>query len=159
MNLEYIECKDCDLRVIDEIVMAEDNSVVVLDVSSDDDVGWGDGVAACGGDGGGGGVVGRDDGDWISEILDEVDKEKDDSDDVVVVGEVIVKPKLRVSKTLVKCVTNINNGGEDDDDDECVMLDGDPDKPIPTQNDKGVDDDSDDLLVVSEKGQVMFLFG
>lgn len=147
------------MRVIDEIVMAEDNSVVVLDVSSDDDAGWGDGVAACGGDGdgGGGGVVGRDDGDWISEILDEVDKEKDDSDDVVVVGEVIVKPKLRVSKTLVKCVTNFNNGGEDDD--ECVVLDGDPDKPVPTQNDKGVDDDSDDLLLVSEKGPVMFLFG
>lgn len=144
------------MRVIDEIVMAEHNSVVVLDVSSDDDVGWGDGVAD---GGGGGGVVGRDDGDWISEILDEVDKEKDDSDDVVVVGEVIVKPKLRVSKTLVKCVTNVNDGGEEEDDDECVVLDGDPDKPIPSQNDRGVDDDSDDLLVVSEKGQVMFLFG
>lgn len=134
--------------------------MVVLDVSSDDDAGWGDGVAACASySGGGGGVVGRDDVDWISEILDEVDKEKDDSDDVVVVGEVIVKPKLRVSKTLVKCVTNFNNGGEEEEDDECVVLDGDPDKPIPTQNDKGVDDDSDDLLVVSEKGPVMFLFG
>ncbi|CAI9107529.1 OLC1v1006902C1 [Oldenlandia corymbosa var. corymbosa] len=139
--------------------MAEEDKTVVLDISSDDDAGWGGGgVTASGGDGG---IVGcRDDGDWISELLGEVDKGKDDddSDDVVVVGEVIVKPKLRVSKTLVKCGNKVLDDKEDDgDDDDCVVLDGDPDKPLSIQKDKGggeEEEDSDDLLVVSEKGPV-----
>lgn len=128
-----------------------DHGTTVLDISSDEDVGWGDSMAKdCGGDDSGGC---RDDGDWISELLDKVDKETDDSDEVEVVREVIAKPKLRVTKSLVKRVNKI----DDDDDDECVILDGDPDKPVAIENDKG-EDDSDELFVVSVKGQVLLLF-
>ncbi|KAL3517751.1 hypothetical protein ACH5RR_020340 [Cinchona calisaya] len=136
--------------------MAEEETIV-LDISSDEDVGWGDSVAGCGSDGerggggGGGGSGDRDDVDWISELLDEVHKETDDADEVVVVGEVIAaKPKVRVSTSSVKCVNKIADA---DSDDECVVLDGDPDKPVEIENDRR-EDDSDELLVVSEKGQV-----
>ncbi|XP_027184012.1 uncharacterized protein LOC113782319 isoform X1 [Coffea eugenioides] len=112
---------------------------VVLDISSDEDVGWGDNMSAagCGGC--------RDDSDWISELLDKVDKETDDSDEVVVLGEVIAKPKFR-PKPSVKCVDKV-------DDDDCVVLEADPDAPVAIENDKR-EDDPDELLVVSEKGQV-----
>lgn len=146
------------VEFIDEIGMAEEEKMAVLDISSDDDVGWGGGkVTASGGDGGCGGY--RDDGDWISELLGEVDKgnDGDDSDEVVLVDEVILKPKLRASKALEKCINEVRDG---DDDDECVVLDGDPDKPQSILNEKGggEEDDSDDLLVVSEKGPVILSF-
>ncbi|XP_019188253.1 PREDICTED: uncharacterized protein LOC109182559 isoform X2 [Ipomoea nil] len=41
----------------------------------------------------------------------------------------------------------------DDSSDDCVILEEDPDKPVKVVNEK-VENDSDDLLVVSEKGQV-----
>nr|GMD25143.1 glycine-rich cell wall structural protein 1.8 [Ipomoea batatas] len=54
-----------------------------------------------------------------------------------------------------KVDTGYSRGGrsEDDDSDDCVILEEDPDKPVKVVNEK-VDNDSDDLLVVSEKGQV-----
>lgn len=84
-------------------------------------------------------AAGSDDYGWISKLLcDEVD----DSDDVVVVGEI----KSRSSKVTA------NKSCEDDDD--CVILDGDPDKPVAVNEDKA--DDGDDLVIVSQKGQVYF---
>ncbi|XP_055813079.1 uncharacterized protein LOC129882695 isoform X2 [Solanum dulcamara] len=118
--------------------MMDDPERVILDISSDEEVGF---VKSRGGDGGGG--KGSDDYDWITELLGEGGdgRSKDDSDDVVVVGEVIMNPKQNL-----KALTNAN-----DDDDDCVVLEEDPDKPVEVNNDRG--DDSDDLLVVSEKGQ------
>lgn len=120
--------------------MMDDPERVILDISSDEEVGC---VKSRGGDGGGG--KGSDDYDWITELLGEGGdgRSKDDSDDVVVVGEVIMNPKQNL-----KALTNAN-----DDDDDCVVLEEDPDKPVEVENDRG--DDSDDLLVVSEKGQVL----
>lgn len=83
-----------------------------------------------------------DDYDWLSDLLKEVDKVTDDSDEVVVVSEVNPKQKSKSSKSTPK----------DDDDDDCVVLDGDPDNAAPTVNDS--DNGSDDLLIVGEKGQV-----
>lgn len=80
--------------------------------------------------------------DWVSELLESVDgnRNDDDSDEVVVIGEVNNRPKAKSLKPT-------------DVDDDCVVLDGDPDKPVSV-----VDDDSgsgsDELLVVGEKGQV-----
>ncbi|XP_059297437.1 uncharacterized protein LOC132050269 isoform X2 [Lycium ferocissimum] len=121
---------------------------VVFDISSDEE------------------VVGRDgsdDYDWITELLGDGDgHSKDDSDDVVVVGEVIMNPK----QNLKSLITNANNNGNNktdvvvDEDDDCVVLEEDPDKPVEVEkndrsgNDDDGDDDSDDLVVVSEKGQI-----
>ncbi|KAK4344711.1 hypothetical protein RND71_034887 [Anisodus tanguticus] len=114
--------------------MMVDPERVVFDISSDEEVG----VRSRGSGGGG-----SDEYDWITELLGEGDGcSKDDSDDVVVVGEVIVNPKKNL-KSLTK---------NDDDDDDCVVLEEDPDKPVEVVNDRGGDDD--DLLVVSEKGQI-----
>ncbi|TQD87464.1 hypothetical protein C1H46_026976 [Malus baccata] len=81
--------------------------------------------------------------DWVSELLESVDKvtDDDDSDDVVVISEVNSKPRQKSSKRTVA-----------DDDDDCVVLDGDPDKPVSVVEDSG--SGSDELLVVGETGQV-----
>ncbi|GAA0144376.1 hypothetical protein LIER_04842 [Lithospermum erythrorhizon] len=63
---------------------------------------------------------------WIRKLLDD---ENDEIDDVVVMVD------------------------GDDDDDDCVVLDGDPDAKIASDQNP-IDDDSDDLLIVSSKGQV-----
>ncbi|CBI37208.3 unnamed protein product, partial [Vitis vinifera] len=104
-----------------------DPRYVVLEISSDEEVGLDD--------------YRGDDYDWLSELLREVDKPTDDSDDVVVVREVNPKQKSKSSKSTAK-----------DDDDDCVVLDGDPDNPVPTVDDS--ENGSDDLLVVGEKGQI-----
>ncbi|BFG42846.1 hypothetical protein CerSpe_291200 [Prunus speciosa] len=80
--------------------------------------------------------------DWISELMDSIDNQNDDdSDDVVVIGEVNIKPKVKSSKPTVTDV-----------DDDCVVLDGDPDKPVSVVDDSG--SNSDEVLVVGEKGQI-----
>lgn len=132
-----------------------DNSKrIIVDISSDEDVGWGEsGVSFDGGDG-----YGRDDCDWLTEIFnevkkrandsEEVKKRADDSDELTVVCEVISNPKQMVAK----CVDE-DEDDDDGDEDDCVILDGDPDKHITIQNDGG--DDSDDLCLIGEKGQVL----
>lgn len=112
---------------------------MIFDLSSDEDVGWGqnlgdgDRVEDCG---------------WIQDFFN------DDSDDVVVVSEVVVKPKDKKLK-------NYNNGYVKDfvdDDNDCVILDADPDKAVKgqmIQNDAG-QSDSDELVVVGETGQVYY---
>lgn len=91
--------------------------------------------------------------DWISELLDNVDRDPDylDDDVVVVVGEVshssstIQKQKITPSREAVK-------GTGADSDDDCLVLDGDPDKPVDFVDDDG--NGADDLLIVGEKGQL-----
>ncbi|XP_044492506.1 uncharacterized protein LOC123216186 [Mangifera indica] len=82
---------------------------------------------------------------WLSQLLcDDVD----DSDEVVVLGEI----KSKSSKSTVN----------DEDDDDCVVLDADPDKPVSADNNKASegegegdgDGEEDDLVVVREKGQI-----
>ncbi|KAL6984894.1 hypothetical protein U1Q18_018274 [Sarracenia purpurea var. burkii] len=82
----------------------------MLDISSDEE-GWGETQGSYG--------VGSEDYNWISELLDDKvgDREIDDSDDVVFVGEVMLSPKLRSKSSSV---------AENDLDDDCVVLDGDP---------------------------------
>lgn len=74
----------------------------------------------------------EEDQDWFKGLLDD---DKEPSDEVMIVGEV--------------------SGSNDDggDDDECLILDGDPDKPVEVADDTG--NDSDDLMVTGEKGQVL----
>nr|GMD69086.1 Protein like [Ipomoea batatas] len=114
---------------------------VIHDISSDEEEATGERSG-----------VGADDYDWLARLLEDDKGLSDDSDDVVVVGEVTlnsrqtVKSSSTVSKDSAKAV--------DDDDGDCVVLEGDPDKPVTIDNDEERDDDSDEIQVVSEKGQV-----
>ncbi|XP_034916121.1 RPM1 interacting protein 13 isoform X4 [Populus alba] len=98
-----------------------------------------------------------DDCNWLTELLRTVDKEKDDSDEVVIVGEYNPpKPKSKSkSSNQVADIKFVLDG----DDDDCVVLGGDPDKPVSAaddvcRNETDSSDDGDDVLVVAEKGQV-----
>lgn len=97
---------------------------------------------------------GEDDCDWIQELLKEVDRQtntedSNESDDVVLVNEVVVSPKLK----LKNCDAGLKEVDEEEEDDDCVVLDGDPDKPEAVENNQTVDE-SDELTVVAETGQV-----
>ncbi|KAJ9547836.1 hypothetical protein OSB04_020379 [Centaurea solstitialis] len=136
-----------------------DPNAVVLEISSDEDVGWeGHDDERLIIDGGGG-----DDHNWIAELLDEVNRDDcdgyydggggDDDDEVVVVSEVFPAKKSRRKLLRSKSPSLI------DFDDDCVVLEHDPDKPMEVSSENPVagdeeDGDSDDLVVVSEKGQV-----
>ncbi|CAH1431886.1 unnamed protein product [Lactuca virosa] len=127
----------------------------VLYISSDEEPGWdGDDDRVI--------TVGFDDNNWIAELLDEVNggdcgagyhDGSDDSDEVVLVSEVLPSRRPR-KKPTSKSSSLIEL------DDECVVLDHDPGKPKEVRNEDPIarsengDDDSDDLLVVSETGQV-----
>ncbi|KAI5599938.1 hypothetical protein POPTR_002G255400v4 [Populus trichocarpa] len=98
-----------------------------------------------------------DDCNWLTELLRTVDQEKDDSDEVVIVGE-YNPPKPKSKSKSSNQVADIKFV-LDDDDDDCVVLGGDPDKPVSAvddvcRNETDSSDDGDDVLVVAEKGQV-----
>ena len=102
-----------------------------------------------------------DDCNWLTELLRTVDKEKDDSDEVVIVGEYNPpKPKSKSkSSNQVADIKFVLDG----DDDDCIVLGGDPDKPVSAaadvcRNETDSSDDGDDVLVVAEKGQVIPFF-
>ncbi|KAK9082916.1 hypothetical protein Scep_029387 [Stephania cephalantha] len=120
-----------------------DSSPVILDVSSDDDLGWVDDVRF----------------DLIAEFL----TEKEESDEVVVLAEIPPRSALRkqnhqqfVKSGDRKAKQNHQNHqnvvANDDDDDDCLILDGDPDKAVAVDN--GEAKESDELIVVAEKGQL-----
>lgn len=134
------------MRKVQSLWFLMDPEYVVLEVSSDEDVGLDEKL--------GFDDSGEDDCDWIQELLKEVDRETDtedsnESDDVVLVSEVVVssKSKLKNSDTGLKDL-------DEEDDDDCVVLDGDPDKPEAVENNQTVDE-SDELQVVAETGQVL----
>ncbi|CAN0861278.1 RPM1 interacting protein 13 [Linum grandiflorum] len=111
-----------------------DSSPIIFDISSDEETPAFNDLSG-----------GDDDHNWLSEILQKVDRETDDSDDVVVIGEYNPsKPKLPTSRS-----SELLKNFEDDD---CVILDGDPDKPAGDTEEAA--DDEDDVLVVGETGQV-----
>ncbi|CAL1383389.1 unnamed protein product [Linum trigynum] len=120
-----------------------DPAPVIFDISSDDEPEPGPFSEP--------GVGGEDDHNWLEELLQAVDKDTDGSDDVVVVGEYTPpKPKLKSCRSS-KPVRDF------EDDDDCVILDGDPDKPDQPAAGKvkdTADSDEDELLVVGETGQV-----
>ncbi|KAI3865705.1 hypothetical protein MKW98_016578 [Papaver atlanticum] len=98
--------------------------------------------------------------DWLSELLDSAESIKDDdsSDDVVFVSEVSCSSnKLRESRNNNnKKASDLKKPGvirNDDDDDDCLILDEDPENPVAVENNSN-ENESDELLVVSEKGQV-----
>ncbi|KAL5996839.1 hypothetical protein ACLOJK_007761 [Asimina triloba] len=91
--------------------------------------------------------------DWLSELLDDVNEENEESDDVVVVDELSC---ASVQKQSCAPSNGVKETLENGSDDECLVLDGDPDKPAAVEDDKGYG--SDDILVVGEKGQVQILF-
>lgn len=114
--------------------IAMDPNAVVLEISSDEDDIWNDDNRT-GGD---------DDHNWLTELLDEVNKEK--------CGDEKTVKKMKLKTCLVEL----------DDDDDCVVLENDPNEPVSVRNDNrsndgGHGDDSDEIVVVSEKGQVSIL--
>lgn len=104
----------------------------VIDISSDED-------DVCGE------RYGRVSVDWIPPGA-AVKRAVEDYDDVVVIGE--VRPKRKKGRF---CGAEKNPSATDLDDD-CVVLEGDPDKPTAVLNDTL--SESDDFLVVGEKGQI-----
>lgn len=80
--------------------------------------------------------------DWLKEFLDLSDKESDDSDEVIVVGE--VQPERKSKSTTPAPAAR-------DLDDDCVVLDGDPENRFASVNEPT---ESDELLIVGETGQV-----
>ena len=109
-----------------------DSGPLILDISSDEE--------------------GCDGFDFISELLHEAmgegEGEGESSDDLVLVGEFAINPKQRLEPSNVEEKRSMK-----DLDDDCVVLDGDPDKPVEIENNLG-GGDSDDFLIVGEKGQV-----
>ncbi|XP_043703484.1 uncharacterized protein LOC122653644 [Telopea speciosissima] len=100
----------------------------IFEISSDEDGAWGE--------------HSDDNLDWLSELLDPGGRETEDSDDVVFVSE------RRISKPAERPKL----ASEDDSDDDCTILDGDPDNPVAVVNYSA--DEADELLIVSEKGQL-----
>lgn len=86
---------------------------------------------------------------WFPDVLD---KGMDFDSEVVVVDSLSCAASMTPKKLKVVSVFH--------DDDDCVILDGDPDKPVDVVK-NGVEvntvqaiEDSDDLVIVAEKGQV-----
>ncbi|KAL1546638.1 hypothetical protein AAHA92_23209 [Salvia divinorum] len=118
----------------------ENPGPIVLDISSDEETVFGDATKGFGEFGY------KEDGEWLSKLLVEVGGNiGDDSDDVVFVGELFPNTTKKSRSDSVKL---------DIDDDDCMILDGDPDNPVVVVNNKADGDDSDDLEIVGEKGEV-----
>ncbi|KAK1355889.1 hypothetical protein POM88_049145 [Heracleum sosnowskyi] len=113
-----------------------DQSVIFYFNGDDDDVGWGKNL----------GVVDNgdevDDGKWLQEIIECFEKKCDEYNDGFLVTSDVKESSKEIGK---EC---------EDDDDDCVILDGDPDKASGEGENVAVGDDSEELVVVGETGQV-----
>lgn len=115
----------------------DSNNPVIFDISSDEEPAFDEPSSGCC----------DDDHDWLTQLLETVDKQTTDSDEVMVVGEYIPpKLKLKSNKSSSIPVKEV-------EDDDCVVLDGDPDKPVDVVSETTASD-GDDVLVVGEKGQI-----
>ncbi|KAE9590995.1 hypothetical protein Lalb_Chr20g0113481 [Lupinus albus] len=95
--------------------------------------------------------------DWIKHFFDVSDEEVEQGNEVVVVNEVKKKDEEEATLTS-KCSSIIstkpvNDEGEEDD---CVILDCDPEKNV-NSVEHGLSE-SDELLVVGEKGQGFLIY-
>ncbi|KAJ0967494.1 hypothetical protein J5N97_024411 [Dioscorea zingiberensis] len=88
--------------------------------------------------------------DWISKFLECVDGDGEQSDDIMVLDELSTAPVPKEKNSSTTRLAVLPNEGSDDD---CLVLDSDPDKIVSATNDKEDVDESDELLVVGEKGQ------
>ncbi|XP_039025042.1 uncharacterized protein LOC120158215 isoform X2 [Hibiscus syriacus] len=86
-----------------------------------------------------------DDYNWLSDVLEAVDKVFHDPDDLMVFGEVNPTKKSKSPNSVLRKVA------EEDDGDDCVVLEGDPDKASSDVNEP--QKDSDECLIVGQKGQ------
>ncbi|KAL6505293.1 hypothetical protein OROGR_025110 [Orobanche gracilis] len=122
-----------------EVFLMENSSSLILEISSDEEVGFGDTGKGSGCGAGAGEFGDRDDFDWLSELL------VDNLDDVVLVSETFPNPykKTRLTANVVG----------DDEDDDCVVLDGDPDNPVLAPAIGNIDNGGD-VEIVGEKGEV-----
>ncbi|KAJ0967423.1 hypothetical protein J5N97_024340 [Dioscorea zingiberensis] len=80
-----------------------------------------------------------------------VDGDGEQSDDIMVLDELSTAPVPKEKNSSTTRLAVLPNEGSDDD---CLVLDSDPDKIVSATNDKEDVDESDELLVVGEKGQV-----
>ncbi|KAK7393347.1 hypothetical protein VNO78_21900 [Psophocarpus tetragonolobus] len=108
----------------------------VLDISSDEEEGLDESLTVT-------------DFNWIREMLFPSDEESDDSVEVVEIRR--SKPQLK-SKSSALAVKDVGDDDDDEDDDDCVVLEGDPEKGVPSVEDE--ENGSDELLVIGEKGQI-----
>ncbi|KAL6564043.1 hypothetical protein OROHE_005283 [Orobanche hederae] len=117
----------------------ENSSSLIIEISSDEEVGFGDTGKGSGCGVGAGELGDRDDFDWLSELF------VDDLDDAVLVSETSPNPSKnpRLAANVVG----------DDDDDDCVVLDGDPDNSVSAPA-IGKVDNGGDVEIVGEKGEV-----
>ncbi|KAK7245293.1 hypothetical protein RIF29_40132 [Crotalaria pallida] len=92
--------------------------------------------------------------DWIKQFLDLSDEEEEQGNEVVVDSEV-KKDDEGEAESLSKCSSiSIKPLKEEDeeDEDDCVVLDGDPEKNVNSV--EKAQAESDEMLVVGEKGQI-----
>ncbi|KAK4418452.1 hypothetical protein Salat_2258000 [Sesamum alatum] len=148
-----------------------DSDASILEISSDEEVGFGD--TGIGGDVGvGGGEYENVDYGLLSRLLGEIVGNRGnatDSDEVVLVNEVVPKAPKKSGIGSLKLSPKV--AVDESDDDDCVILDDDPDKPVAVVSSKADDDDydddddneyddddeeddEDDLKIVAEKGEV-----
>ncbi|KAF6144392.1 hypothetical protein GIB67_024619, partial [Kingdonia uniflora] len=109
-------------------------SPVIFDISSDEEVEWDEEKAG-----------------WLAELLvDDKIEVLDGVDGVMVVSEDSgsLAKKKKGYDHLDEDICSIS----DELDDDCMILDGDPDKPVEIVNDNG--NGSDELSIVGEKGQL-----
>ncbi|KAL0419698.1 UNVERIFIED_CONTAM: hypothetical protein Sradi_1383300 [Sesamum radiatum] len=139
------------------------SSTEILDISSDEEVDFGD-TTESSDFGVGGGEYEDVDYSLLSKLLGDIggNKENDsdsdsdaDSDEVVLVNEAIPKAPQKLRIGPLKLSTKVVADESDDDDDDCVILDEDPDKPVVMASGMADNAGDDDLEIVGEKGELM----
>lgn len=132
----------------------------MLEISSDEEVAFGNMKK----DDDGGSVYDKEDHEWLKTLLGEVDGKKGDGglgDEMLVkdvVPENLEKMSLQTPKPVPEVVTIDSDSDDNGDDDDCVVLDGDPDKPVLVGSGEAVSaggNDSDDVEIIGEKGEVI----
>ncbi|KAL0383676.1 UNVERIFIED_CONTAM: hypothetical protein Scaly_0654900 [Sesamum calycinum] len=137
------------------------SSTEILDISSDEEVDFGD-TTESSDFGVGGGEYEDVDYSFVSKLLGDIggNKENDsdsdsdaDSDEVMLVNEAIPKAPQKLRIGPLKLSTKVVADESDDDDDDCVILDEDPDKPVVMASGMADNAGDDDLEIVGEKGE------
>ncbi|KAL0459342.1 UNVERIFIED_CONTAM: hypothetical protein Slati_0561400 [Sesamum latifolium] len=142
-----------------------ESSTEILDISSDEEVDFGD-TTDSSDFGVGGGEYEDVDYSLLSKLLGDIGGNKEnendsdsdsDSDEVLLVNKVLPKAPKTLRIEPLKPSTKVV--GDESDDDDCVILDDDPDKPVVMASGNAdaaaaAAADDDDLKIVGEKGEV-----